>query len=78
MDASFQTNRDDSKSQSSFVFFLIGGAISRKPSKWEMVANSMMKAEYITTSEAAKEVVWIKKFVFQLSVFPSAPSHLDL
>jgi hypothetical protein len=38
----------------------------------------MIKAKYITTSEAAKEVVWIKKFVFQLSVFPSAPSHLDL
>ena len=77
MDASFQTDRDDSKSQSGFVSS-IGGAISRKPSKWEVVANSMMKAEYIRTSEAAKEVVWIKKIVFQLSVFPSAPSHLDL
>jgi len=33
MDASFQTDRDDSKSQYGFVFFLIGGAISRKASK---------------------------------------------
>jgi len=33
---------------------------------------------YHKTSEAAKEVVWIKKFVFELCVFPSAPSHLDL
>ena len=32
-DASFQTDKDDSKSQSSFVFKVNGGAVSRKSSK---------------------------------------------
>jgi hypothetical protein len=33
IDASFQTNKDDSKSQSGFVFTLNGGAVSWKSSK---------------------------------------------
>jgi hypothetical protein len=39
------------------VFYLNGGAVSRKNSKQDTVANSMTKAEYIATSKAAKEVV---------------------
>jgi hypothetical protein len=57
--ASFGTNADDSKSQSSFVFCLNGGVVSWKSSKQDIVADSMMKAEYIVASEA----VWIKNFV---------------
>ena len=30
-----------------------------------------MKAEYITASDAAKEVVWIKKVITELGVVPS-------
>jgi hypothetical protein len=37
-----------------------------------------MKDEYIVTSEAAKEVVWIKNFVFELSAVPSASSPMNL
>jgi hypothetical protein len=77
-DASFQTDVDDSKSQSSFVFCLNGGATSWKSSKQDTIADSMMKVEYIAASEAAKEVVWIKKFVSELGVVPSASSPMDL
>jgi hypothetical protein len=37
-----------------------------------------MEAEYIASFEAAKEVVWIKKFVSELGVVPSASSPMDL
>jgi hypothetical protein len=57
-DASFQTNKDDSKSYSGFVFTLNGGAISWKSSKQDMVADSTTEAEYIAASEAAKEGIW--------------------
>jgi hypothetical protein len=77
-DASFETDVDDSKSQSSFVFCLNGGATSWKSSKQDTIADSMMKVEYIAASEAAKEVVWIKKFVSELGVVPSASSPMDL
>ncbi|KAK8636447.1 hypothetical protein V6N13_124193 [Hibiscus sabdariffa] len=60
-DASFQTDKDDSRSQSGFVFRLNGGAVSWKSSKQDTVADSTTEAEYIAASEAAKEVVWIKK-----------------
>ncbi|KAK9037093.1 hypothetical protein V6N11_022015 [Hibiscus sabdariffa] len=51
-DASFQTDKDDSRSQS--------------------------EAEYIAASEAAKEVVWIKKFITELGVIPSISDAVDL
>ncbi|KAG8473016.1 hypothetical protein CXB51_034911 [Gossypium anomalum] len=62
-DASFQTDKDDSRSQSSFVFCLNSGAVIWKSSKQSTVVDSTIEAEYIAASEAAKEVVWIKKFI---------------
>ena len=77
-DASFQTDKDDFRSQSGFVFCLNGGAVSWKSSKQETVADSTTEAEYIVASEAAKEAVWIIKFVSELGVVPSASSPMDL
>ena len=77
-DASFQTDKDDSKSQSGFVFCLNGGAVSWKSSKQETVVDSMIEAEYIAASEAAKEAIWIRKIVSDLGVVPSASSPVDL
>ncbi|KAK8533071.1 hypothetical protein V6N12_076352 [Hibiscus sabdariffa] len=70
-DASFQTDKDDSRSQSGFVFCLNGGAVSWKSSKQETVADSTTKAEYVSASEATKEDVWIKEFILELRVVPS-------
>ncbi|KAK8547551.1 hypothetical protein V6N12_031688 [Hibiscus sabdariffa] len=50
----FQTDKDDSRSQSGFVFCLNGGAVSWKSSKQDIVADSTTEAEYIAASEAAK------------------------
>ncbi|KAK8662902.1 hypothetical protein V6N13_024788 [Hibiscus sabdariffa] len=69
-DASFQTDKDDSRSQSGFVLCLNGGAVSWKRSKQDTVVDSMIEAEYIAASEAAKEAVWIKKFISELGVLP--------
>ncbi|KAK8578849.1 hypothetical protein V6N13_142124 [Hibiscus sabdariffa] len=77
-DASFQTDKDDSRSQSSFVFCLNGGAVSWKSSKQDTVADSTTEAEYIAASEAAKEAVWIKKFIIGLGVIPSILDAVDL
>ena len=77
-DSSFQSDKDDFRSQSGFVFCLNGGAISWKSSKKDTVANSTIKAEYLATSEATKEVVWIKKFITVLRVVPSISNPVDL
>jgi hypothetical protein len=38
----------------------------------------MTEGEYIAASEAIKEVVWIKNFVSELGVIPSASRPMDL
>ena len=43
-DANFQSDRDDSKSQSGYVFTLNGGAVNWKSSKREMTADSTTKS----------------------------------
>ena len=77
-DASFQSDKDDSKSQSGFVFTINGGDVSWKSSKQETVADSTTEAEYIAASEAAKEGVWIRNFLIELGVFLNASSPLNI
>ena len=69
---------DDRKSISGYVFTLNGGAVSWKSSKQAIVADSTTEAEYIAASEAAKEVVWMKKFIFELGVVPSIEESVPL
>ena len=55
-----------------------GGAVSWKSSKQETTADSTTEAEYIAASEAAKEAVWIKKFISKLGVVPSIVDPIPL
>ncbi|KAL0373269.1 UNVERIFIED_CONTAM: Retrovirus-related Pol polyprotein from transposon TNT 1-94 [Sesamum radiatum] len=70
-DASFQSDDDDAKSQSGFVFKLNGGEVAWKSSKQDTTADSTTEAEYIAASEAAKEAVWMKNYIQELDVVPS-------
>ena len=65
-DSDFQSDLDFSKSTSSYVFTLGGRAISWKSVKKSCIANSTMEAEYVVACEAAKEVVRLKKFHYDL------------
>ena len=60
------------------MFCLNGGAVSWRSSKKDTVADSTTEAEYIAASEAAKEAVWIKKFIIRLGVIPSISDLMDL
>ena len=72
VDASFDTDPDDSKSQTGYVFILNGGAVSWYSSKQSVIAGSTCEAKYIAASEAANEGVWMKEFISNLGVIPSA------
>ncbi|KAL0445794.1 UNVERIFIED_CONTAM: Retrovirus-related Pol polyprotein from transposon TNT 1-94 [Sesamum latifolium] len=65
-DASFQSDDDDAKSQSGFVFKLNGGVVASKSSKQDTTADSTTETEYIAASEAAKEAVWMKNYIQEL------------
>ncbi|PKI58419.1 hypothetical protein CRG98_021177 [Punica granatum] len=77
-DASFQSDKDDSRSQSRYVFCINGGAVSWKSSKQETIAYSTTEAEYIAASNTAKEAVWIKKFVTEIAMGPSIADPVEL
>ena len=77
-DASFQSDLDDFRSQSGYVFYLNGGVVSWRSSKQSTVADSTTEAEYIAASDAAKEAVWMKKFLSGLGVVPSITNPVDL
>ncbi|GJT05439.1 retrotransposon protein, putative, ty1-copia subclass [Tanacetum coccineum] len=51
-DAGFETDRDDTKSQTGYVFVLNGGAVDWKSSKQSTIAMSATESEYIAASEA--------------------------
>ena len=68
IDSYFQSDLDFRKSTSGCVFTLGGGAITWRSVKQFCIADSTMEAEYVAACEAAKEVVWLKKFLSDLGV----------
>ena len=70
-DSNFQSDHDDSRSMSGYIFTLNGGAICWKSSKQHTVTDSICEAEYIAASDAAKEAMWLRKFINELGVAPS-------
>ncbi|GJT57305.1 retrovirus-related pol polyprotein from transposon TNT 1-94 [Tanacetum coccineum] len=62
--------KDDTKSQTGYVFVVNGGAVDWKSKKQTTIVMSATQAEYMAASEAAMEAVWIRKFVGDLGALP--------
>jgi hypothetical protein len=77
-DSDFQSDIDDRRSTSGFVFLLGKGAFSWRSFKQSTTADSTTEAEYVAASEAAKEAVWIRKFLQELEVVPSIEAPIPL
>ncbi|GJR44996.1 hypothetical protein Tco_1313099 [Tanacetum coccineum] len=78
-DANFQTDKDDTKSQTGYVFVLNGGAVDWKSAKKSTTAMSSTKAEYIATVEASMGAVWMRKFIDGLGgVIPSNKRPMEM
>ena len=78
VDASFDTDPDDSKSQTGYVFLLNDGVVSWCSSKQSIVAGSTCEAKFIAASEAANEGVWMKEFISDRGVIPSASGPMKI
>ncbi|GJU18171.1 hypothetical protein Tco_1146137 [Tanacetum coccineum] len=77
-DASWETDRDDLRSQTGYVFMMNGGAVDWKSSKQSTTVMSSMKAEYIVASEVVMEAIWIRKFIFGLGVVPNNDRPMNM
>ena len=67
-DSDFQADRDSRRSTSGSVFTLNGGSVVWRGIKQSCIADSTMEAEYVAACEAAKEAVWLRKFLIDLKV----------
>ncbi|GJS31431.1 putative RNA-directed DNA polymerase [Tanacetum coccineum] len=77
-DANWQTHKDDSRSQSGWVFLLNGGAVTWKSLKQATVADSTCNSEYIAACEASKEVIWMKNFIGDLGVVLTVQDLIEI
>ena len=77
-DASWNTDPDDSKSQSRYVFTLNGASVSWRSAKQSVVARSSTESEYMAASEASQEAIWMKEFITELGVVSSALDPMSI
>ncbi|KAL0373888.1 UNVERIFIED_CONTAM: Retrovirus-related Pol polyprotein from transposon TNT 1-94 [Sesamum radiatum] len=66
VDSNCANDRDSRRSTTSYVFTLCGACISWKSQLQNIVALSTTEAEYIATTEAFKEAIWLKGFCLKL------------
>ena len=76
--SNFQSDMDSRKSTSGNVFTLGGGAIVWRSINQTCVVDSTMEAKYVAASEAAKEAVWLRNFLKDLTVVPATEMPLTM
>ncbi|KAL0435944.1 UNVERIFIED_CONTAM: Retrovirus-related Pol polyprotein from transposon TNT 1-94 [Sesamum radiatum] len=62
VDSNYANDKDSRKSTTSYVFTLCGACISWKSQLQNIVALSTTEAEYIATTEAFKEAIWLEVY----------------
>nr|GEX77307.1 zinc finger, CCHC-type [Tanacetum cinerariifolium] len=77
-DAGYLTDADDLKSQTRYELVLNGGAVDWKSAKQSIFATSSAEAECIAAFDAAKEAVWVRKFISGLDVVPTIEEPISM
>lgn len=57
---------EDRKAISGYAFLIDGGAVSWSSKKQEIIALSTTEAEYVATTHASKEALWLRSLIGQL------------
>ncbi|KAL2243390.1 UNVERIFIED_CONTAM: Retrovirus-related Pol polyprotein from transposon TNT 1-94 [Sesamum indicum] len=85
VDSNYANERDSRKSTTSYIFTLWESCISWKSQLQHIVALSTTEAEYIATTEAFKEAIWLEGLVKEigflkkrLTVFSDSQSSIQL
>ena len=65
-DADWANDRTNRKLISGHIFMLAGGAISWMSKQQVSVVTSSTHVEYVAATEAAKELVWLRRFLLEL------------
>ncbi|KAE8675254.1 hypothetical protein F3Y22_tig00111689pilonHSYRG00088 [Hibiscus syriacus] len=85
VDSDYTRDLDKNKSTTRYVFKVVGAAVSWVSKLQSVVATSTTEAEYVTTTQASKEAIWLKMLLEELgynqeyvSLFYDSQSALHL
>ena len=67
-DSNFAGDPEDRKSVMGYCFFLNGAVVSWSSKKQRTVSTSTTEAEYIALGHAAREAVWIRRFINEMNL----------
>jgi hypothetical protein len=67
-DVDWASNMDGDKSTSSYVFLLENGVISWNYKKQTFIAMSSIEVEYMTTSQATRQTMWLSSLFGNIGV----------
>ena len=67
-DADFAGDQETRRSTNGVVCKLAEGAVSWISQKQRSVALSTTEAEFVSASEAAKEIIWLMKMISEISL----------
>ena len=67
---------EDRKAISGYAFLLDGGAVSWSSKKQEIIALSTTEAEYVASTQAAKEAIWLRSLLGEVFGEFSGPTTL--
>jgi len=65
-DADWADDLEDRRSTTWFVFMMGGGATSWNSKQQPIIALSTMEAEYMASTQATKEAIWMTKLMKEL------------
>jgi ATP-binding cassette subfamily B (MDR/TAP) protein 1 len=66
VDSDFAGDLEKRKSTTGYVFIITGGAVSWVSKLQNVIALSTTEAEYMATTQACKEAIWMKKLIEEL------------
>lgn len=67
-DSDWATDRDNRRSQSSYVMFLGTGPVAWKSTQQKVTAQSTAEAEYMAKAGACKSVIWLRSLLAQTGI----------
>ncbi|KAM6553280.1 hypothetical protein CsatB_014042 [Cannabis sativa] len=73
-DSDYAGDRDNRRSTSAYFFLIGGNCVSWKVQLQPVVALSTTEAEYLATTEAIKEAIWLKGLMKELNLLKGVPT----
>ncbi|KAM6579722.1 hypothetical protein CsatA_008998 [Cannabis sativa] len=73
-DSDYAGDRDNRRSTSAYFFLIGGNCVSWKVQLQPVVALSTTEAEYVATTEAIKEAIWLKGLMRELNLLKGIPT----